>query len=141
MHLVFDYFVSLGPECMLAASMSEYGLRAFSGIFDWIVTMNFNWVLHYIETDFCSFLLKINWSDTMNFNFTSAKANRISVFFMMVLFFRTHMKKKKYARRVSKFLEMQKHKVCFLRSVRSKEELLYIDRNVNYIHSVIKIQP
>lgn len=39
--------------------MSKYGLRSFSGVFDWLVS-DFVWVLHYIETDFSDFLLQEN---------------------------------------------------------------------------------
>ena len=57
---MFDYFISLGFTCPVASSMSKYGLRSFSGVFDWLITPDFGWVLHYIETDFKDFLLQEN---------------------------------------------------------------------------------
>lgn len=55
---MFDYFVSLGYSCPTASSMSKYGLRSFSGLFDWLISADFSWVLHFIETDFTDFLQK-----------------------------------------------------------------------------------
>lgn len=55
---MFDNFVSLGNECPVAVSMSKYGLRNWSGVFDWLVTGNFNIVLHLIEHNFKDFMLK-----------------------------------------------------------------------------------
>ena len=57
---MFDYFISLGSACHIAASMGKYGLRSFSAPFDWLVTPDFNWVLHYMDTNFNDFLLKKN---------------------------------------------------------------------------------
>lgn len=54
----FESFVSLGTECPVAASMSKYGLRSWSGVFDWLVTESLPWVLYYIENDFEGFLEK-----------------------------------------------------------------------------------
>lgn len=34
----FSNFVSLGYICPVAASMSKYGLRSWSGPFDWLIT-------------------------------------------------------------------------------------------------------
>ena len=44
---MFSNFVSLGEACKVAASMSKYGLRSFSGPFDWVITRRFDMVLHY----------------------------------------------------------------------------------------------
>jgi len=57
---MFDFFISLGSLCPIASSMDKYGLRSFSGPFDWLVTPNFQWVLHYMNTDFNDFLLQEN---------------------------------------------------------------------------------
>ena len=55
---MFSNFVSLGEACKVAASMSKYGLRSFSGPFDWVITRRFDMVLHYLENDFEDFLEK-----------------------------------------------------------------------------------
>jgi len=57
---MFSNFVSLGVACPTASSMSKYGLRSWSGPFDWLVTEAFEWVLYFIENDFFGFLEKKN---------------------------------------------------------------------------------
>ena len=57
---VFSNFISLGSACQTASSMEKYGLRSWSGPFDWLVTDSLQWVLHYMETDFADFLKKEN---------------------------------------------------------------------------------
>ena len=57
---MFDYFISLGCRCHVAASMSKYGLRSCSSPFDWLITSDFSWVLYHINTDFKDFLLQEN---------------------------------------------------------------------------------
>ena len=57
---MFEYFISLGSNCPTAASMAKQGLRAFSGPFDWLITKNLEYVLHFIENDFDKFLLYEN---------------------------------------------------------------------------------
>lgn len=137
---MFDCYISLGPACPMASSMSKYGLRSFSGVFDWLITSDFKWVLHYIETDFKDFLLQENLErydespihfrdklsdvkfihDTENFN---DEYNKL---------------KEKYNRRINRFLEKMKSTVCYLRSVRNNKELEYIQSNVGYIQCVIQ---
>mgnify|MGYP001034593345 CR=1 FL=1 len=56
--MMFSNFVSLGSGCLVAASMSTYGLRSWSGPFDWIRTDRFDVVLQYIENGFKDFLEK-----------------------------------------------------------------------------------
>lgn len=57
---MFDNFISLGPWCATAASMSKHGLRSWSGPFDWVLTPCFESVLNLIENDFEDFLLREN---------------------------------------------------------------------------------
>ena len=62
---VFSNFISLGSACQTASSMEKYGLRGWSGPFDWLVTDSLQWVLHYMETDFADFLKKENITSYM----------------------------------------------------------------------------
>lgn len=52
---MFSNFVSLGPHCATAASMSKFGLRSWSGPFDWLITDHLKWILYYIENNFQGF--------------------------------------------------------------------------------------
>lgn len=54
---MFSSFISLGPHCATAASMSKYGLRSFSGPFDWLVSEHIEWIFYYIENDFRDFFV------------------------------------------------------------------------------------
>ena len=56
----FKHFISLGPACHVASSMGAYGLRSWSGPFDWLVTRDLAKVLQYIENDFKGFLTLSN---------------------------------------------------------------------------------
>jgi hypothetical protein len=46
--------------------------------------------------------------------------------------------KEKYLRRISKFHESVKKKTCFIRAIRTKDELLYIKENQDHIKKIIK---
>ena len=55
----YDNCISLGWFCGKASSMAQYGLRSFSGPFDWC-TSNLNSVLKMLENDFEDFMKKEN---------------------------------------------------------------------------------
>lgn len=57
---MFENFVSLGNACPVAASMEKWGIRSWSGPFDWLITYSLKEVLHCLETYFTEFLLKEN---------------------------------------------------------------------------------
>lgn len=57
---MFDNFISLGSACPVAASMAKWGLRSWSGPFDWLTTSSFRWVLQCLEMDFRDFLKREN---------------------------------------------------------------------------------
>lgn len=137
---MFDYFISLGSHCPIAASMGKYGLRSFSAPFDWLITLDFKWVLHYIETDFTDFLLQRNlerydeypnhFRDKQSgFRFLHEVENFESAYGEL---------KDKYNRRIRRFLEKTKSKTCYLRSLRTIQDYEYIVQNTEYIERVIK---
>lgn len=137
---MFDYYVSLGSMCMVASSMSKYGLRSFSAPFDWLVTLNFNEVLHYIETDFKDFLLQENLErleDQPNCFYDKKSGVR---FLHDNENFETEYDKlkDKYNRRIDRFINKSKNRMCYLRTMRSKEELEYVMSNTDYIKYVIQ---
>lgn len=136
---MFDAFVSLGPNCGIAASMSKYGFRSFSGPFDWLITEDFRWVLHFMETDFSDFIrrdqlvpysvrVKEFRDETSGFIFLHEEADYR---------FRYESIKEKYDRRIQKFLRASCKKTCFLRYVDRQEELDYIKNNAEYVRHII----
>lgn len=136
---LFDYFISLGSSCPIASSMAKYGLRSFSGPFDWLITEDFNWVLHTIETNFFDFLQQNNlepyldqekfFKDKMSgFIFLHENENYKSEFDAL---------KQKYAKRIKRFCSAAQKRTCFLRSIPSKKDLDYIMNHAEYIRKVI----
>ncbi len=138
---VFLNFVSLGSACQTASSMEKYGLRSWSGPFDWLVTDSLQWVLHYMETDFENFLKKENLERCQEN--PRAFAEKKSGF----LFRHDHEYpfeekydelKEKYRKKIDRFQEETVKKTCFLRTVISSDEVKYIASNYKYINDVIK---
>ncbi len=137
---MFENFISLGWFCGTAASMSKYGLRSWSGPFDWYFS-NFPGVLACMENNFTDFLDRKNlvvldglpeeFLDTKHgFHYnheviTCLEEDYVSIY-------------EKYARRIGKFREMIKQKTCFIRAVRNDEELRYIQNNLCVIEKIIK---
>lgn len=137
---MFDYYVSLGSACPMASSMSKYGLRSFSGPFDWLITKDFDWVLHYIETGFEDFMLKENLErfDDYSNHFRDKKSD-IRFIHDAENFEKEYEKlKEKYERRINRFVEKSKSKICYLRSIRSENDYEYIENNTDYINRIIK---
>lgn len=136
---MFDYFVSLGYSCPTASSMSKYGLRSFSGLFDWLISADFSWVLHFIETDFTDFLQK----DRLELFDNHLKKFRDTasgfVFLHDAMDYRTEFPalKEKYDRRIQRFLAAARERTCFLRSVANQEELNYVQTHAAYVREVI----
>ena len=137
---MFDYFISLGCLCPIASSMGKFGLRSFSGPFDWLSTPDFSWVLHYIDTDFNDFLLKRNlerYDEHQNhfqdkqsgFRFTHDEENFEYDYEKL---------KDKYDKRIKRFLEKTASRVCYLRSMHTEQDYEYIVQNADYINRIIK---
>lgn len=54
----YDYVISLGENCLTAMVLKEFGLREFSGPFDWIAGRGLDYRLNLILDGFHGFLLK-----------------------------------------------------------------------------------
>jgi len=52
---MFDNFISLGVNCLIASALSKHGLRSTSGPFDWC-TSSLEGVLTLLENDFFDFM-------------------------------------------------------------------------------------
>lgn len=162
---MFDCFVSLGPACPIASSMSKYGLRSFSGPFDWLITSDFSWVLYHIDTSFKEFLLYENlepikedilyenlepiekdiiyenlksiYEDTCPNWFYDKQSNIIFLHDSEDFRKEYAALKRKYDRRIDRFLEISKRRVCYLRRISNEEEMIYIENHAEYIHNVL----
>ncbi|MBQ3544399.1 MAG: hypothetical protein IJA34_05355 [Lachnospiraceae bacterium] len=136
----FNSCISLGWFCGTASSMSLHGLRCGSGPFDWYYS-DLKAVLEVIDNDFLDFMLRENLKLVDN--------NPKEFFDTKYGFYCNHDVKedfeqeypfifKKYSKRAKRFLEDTKRPTCFLRTVRSNQEILYIKENKEYIERVIK---
>lgn len=138
---MFENFISLGWFCGTAASMSKYGLRSRSGPFDWYFN-NFPGVLACMETDFADFLDKSNlvmlddrpgeFLDTKHgFHYNHEVTTCFEEDYDSIY--------QKYTKRIEIFRKMIKRKTCFIRAVRNREELGYIQNNPHVIEKIIKM--
>ena len=138
---MFHNFVSLGPYCATAASMAKYGLRSWSGPFDWLITRSLKWILYFMDNDFEGFLEKGNLEcledDPRTFK------DRESGFCYI------HDKEysfedqyddlyRKYQRKIGRFLVETLKPTCYLRWIENLDEVEYVNKNYDYISSVIK---
>lgn len=136
----YENCISLGWFCGTASSMEQYGLRSHSGPFDWYFS-DFESVLKMIETDFSDFMKKENLVVDQD---NSKVFHDIKYGFCcnhdISGDFETEYPQiyRKYMRRVERFLCDVHKPTCFIRAVRSEEEIQYIEENQNYIHRVIK---
>lgn len=138
---VFSNFISLGSACQTASSMEKYGLRSWSGPFDWLVTDSLQWVLHYMETDFADFLKKENLERCQENpkTFVERKSGFIFRHDHEYPFEDKYDKlKEKYQKKIDRFQEETVKKTCFLRTVISSDEVKYIAQNYEYINDIIK---
>lgn len=138
---MFDYFIPLGSACAVAASMSKNGLRSCSGPFDWLVTSDFSWVLYHIDTDFKDFLLRENVEPNRNFPDSNRFFDKQSDIQFLheeeSYIYEWDKLKSKYDRRIARFLDISKSKVCYLRSMRNVADVHYIETHADYIRRVI----
>lgn len=140
---MFDNFISLGDACAVAASMSKYGSRSWSGVFDWLVTPNFNMVLHLMEHDFKGFMLKENLENLQD-NKNTFQDKKFGITFIHDVEYSISLKDNyedlyaKYNKKIQGFRKELTRKNCFLRSVCSEVELNYILKNKDYIEQIIK---
>ncbi len=139
--MIFEDFCSLGTLCPTASSMSKYGLRSYSGVFDWLITYDFKYVLHYMENDFGDFMRRENLVRYENSPKMFCDASSKFIFMHDKEFpFETEYDKlhEKYQKKIIRFLNRTQKATCFIRIVVSKNEIEYIDRHSEYIASVIK---
>lgn len=138
--IIYKNFISLGHYCGVASSMSKYGLRASSGIFDWI-TSSFEGVLRCFENDFNEFFhfnnLQINEVDSKKifdskykFWFIHDVNNDLNIEYQNII--------DKYSRRIEKFKISISEPTCFIRSISDLEELKFINENYEFIVKLLK---
>lgn len=129
---MFKSIISLGYYCGVASSMSKYGLRSFSGPFDWWFS-DLCSVVHFIETDFLDFLCKENLA-VENSSLLDLKYNMSTSHEECKDFENSFLlMRKKYLRRIANFQYATKQPTLFIRAVRDREELEYIAGNSDYI--------
>lgn len=136
----YENCISLGWFCGVASSMSRYGLRSHSGPFDWYFS-DLESVLNLMETDFSDFMKR----DNLFVNDDSPLVFRDRHYGFVCNHdieydFETEYEKiyQKYIRRAEWFMQAIKKPTCFIRALRSEQEVLYIEENRQYIYDVVK---
>ena len=138
---MFANFISLGEACQTASSMSKYGLRSWSGPFDWLVTDSLPWVLKYMETDFKGFLEKENLErckDRPKVFIEKKSGFEFRHDYELPFETRYDELRRKYQKKIDRFLAETIKPTCFLRTVISLDEIRYINENHKYIKEVIE---
>jgi hypothetical protein len=122
--------------------MGRYGLRSFSGPFDWYFTHDFASVIDCIRTDFREFLVKENLQVVADkpqefidghykMHFNHDVKEDFETEFPAI--------REKYMRRVDRLRDQLKTRtICFLRAVTSQREIEYIEKNRDRIERTLK---
>lgn len=137
--------ISLGPGCGTAKSLEKIGARSQAGPFDWVTTKNFESIIELIENKFSDFLVASNIYQSDNVSepqvYYDLKFN-IGFYhdFNMFKSFESQFMdvKKKYNRRIERFLISIKEPTIFIREVNTAEEFEYIESKLDYLNQVIK---
>jgi len=121
--------------------MSKYGLRSWSGPFDWLITDSLQWVLHFMENDFEDFLLRDHLERIPEY--PKAFRDKMCGFVFHHDYEYPYEEKynelkHRYQRRIDKFCDETTKETCFLRSVTNPDEIKYISENSEYINRVVK---
>lgn len=142
---MFDNYISLGGNCFVAASMFKYGFRSFSGPFDWWKSNFIEGVIPLLETDFHEFMLY------ENLKVSEGSGEKVFDDLKYKINYNHDVKKSlikeyndiyvKYQRRIERFRAEIKKPTCFIRGVRTMEELTFIREYEERIAWVIKKYP
>lgn len=132
-------YISLGGYCGVASSMAKYGLRSFSGPFDWLDT-EFKNVLRCIEKDFDGFLKKDSLIEDKKVKMFTDKLYNFKFWHEISLGLceEYDMIYDKYMRRIKRFREEIKRKTLFIRIIKDYDDLNFITKNESKIKKIIK---
>lgn len=133
-------YISLGYSCCVAESLSRYGLRGFSGVFDWLNSRSFLGVIQLIENDFSDFLKMdlLEISDDLK-KFRNIKYNLWFLHEVKTNFYDDYQEIcLKYHRRINRFREKMRGGVICIRVVAYPSDFKWILQNETYIQSIIK---
>ncbi len=137
---MFRHYISLGCFCGTASAMSKYGLRSFSGPFDWCVS-SLSGILHFMENNFTDFLCRENLkvADEYFWVFEDTKYNIRFLHDVKYDFGKEYsFVCQKYAHRIARFQDAVSNSTCFIRAVSDPAELTFIQENRDYIFDILK---
>lgn len=136
----YENCISLGWFCGTASSMSRYGLRSHSGPFDWYFS-DLESVLKLMETGFSDFMKRDHlYVDADNGRHFHDRKYGFLCNHDIEHDFETEYEKiyQKYMRRAEWFMQAVRKPTCFIRAVRSEQEVSYIEENRQYIYDIVK---
>lgn len=140
--ILFDSIISLGCNCNVASSLSKYGFRDHSGPFDWYIS-DFEGVLKTLDEDFEHFFEKKNlqaevdrkeFFDDIKYGFNFCHEiddnRRLGNDYNKI--------RNKYKKRINYYMSHAIYPMCYVRAIKSEDEIEYITHHVNFINQVIK---
>lgn len=137
---MFSSFISLGSNCRTASALSKYGLRSFSGPFDWCISDFMKGVIPLLESDFEDFLscenLRISEENDKVFDDIKYKI-KFNHDVNRSLEEEYESIKEKYQRRIERFRQACKQSVCFVCTILNMESLRTIAENEDRIERAI----
>lgn len=136
----YDSYVSLGPNCSIAASLEKYGFRSFSSPFDWVFVEGIENVISFIETDFSDFLKIENLKqDEEHFSWFHDYTHKIHFLhdFKNDLEREYDKVSQKYYKRILRTFHENKT-LCFVYGLINIKDVSYIKENSDLIHSSLK---
>lgn len=139
---MFKHYFSLGCYCSVAATLERYGLRSFSGPFDWCMS-EFKGVIQCIEDEFKG-ILKIDNLEAVESNPLYFRDRKYGFYFNHELRKGETLEDKyqeiqmKYLERGTRFLEKILEPTCFVRAIKNEDEIIYIRENEKKINLLLK---
>ena len=147
---VFTNYISLGYFCEVAQDLGKLGLRNFSSPFDWGIS-SFPHVIEAIDNGFDGFLDYDNLSQSTSFpNYYHDDRYHFWFYHDFSMFTPLDVQyedvKRKYWRRINRFLDAIKSPTLFIRYISSEEydefgrslEVAWIEKNLDYILGVLQ---
>ena len=146
----FTNYISLGYFCEVAQDLGTLGLRSFSSPFDWGIS-SFPFVLQAIENGFEGFMDYDELSQSMTYrNYYHDDKYHFWFYHDFSMFIPLDKQyenvKKKYTRRINRFMKEIKKPTLFVRYISSEQldatgqsvELEFIEQNYKYILNMLR---
>lgn len=142
---MFENFISLGSNCLVARALEKHGFRSVSGPFDWCITCFSRSIIPLLQNNFADFMAFENLEEKDGYNrkeFVDTKYGITYPHEITVSLAQDYPQiYQKYQRRIERFRQIVRAPACFVCGIWSVEELDYIARCEKKIDEAIKFHP